>query len=69
MQIQYGFITLRPKDCRHMTTEFKFCRSQRSTLWKVSCVGTPKFLAQARKAIRREYNGIYRRHSTNYKDN
>lgn len=43
-------LTLRPSDCKQMTTELRFCRSQRSTLWKVSCVGTPKFLAHSRKA-------------------
>lgn len=43
-------LTLRPKDWMQMTTEFKFCLSQRSTLWNVSCVGTPKFLAHSKKA-------------------
>lgn len=45
--------TFRPSDCRHMTTEFKFCRSHRSTLWNVSCGGTPSCLAWSRKAERR----------------
>jgi len=43
-------LTLRPSDCRQITTEFRFWRSHRSTLWKVSWVGTPKFLAHSRKA-------------------
>lgn len=46
----FNVYTFRPKDCRQITTEFRFWRSQRSTLWNVSCTGTPKFLAVSRKA-------------------
>uniref|UniRef100_A0A182J6J0 Uncharacterized protein n=1 Tax=Anopheles atroparvus TaxID=41427 RepID=A0A182J6J0_ANOAO len=41
---------LRPSDCRQMTTELRFCRSHRSTLWNVSCGGTPNLIAASRKA-------------------
>lgn len=42
--------TFLPKDWMQMTTEFKFCLSQRSTLWNVSWVGTPNFWAHPKKA-------------------
>lgn len=40
-----------PRDCKQMTTEFKFCLSHRSTVWKVSCAGTPISLATSRKQL------------------
>lgn len=44
-------LTLRPSDCRQITTEFRFWRSHRSTLWNVSCGGTPSCFAWSRKAV------------------
>lgn len=46
-----GTCTFLPRDCKQMTTEFRFCLSQRSTVWKVSCAGTPNPLAASRKAF------------------
>jgi len=43
--------TFLPRDCKQITTEFKFCLSQRSTVWKVSCGGTPNDFAASRKAF------------------
>lgn len=44
-------VTLRPRDWMQITTEFRFCLSHKSTVWKVSCAGTPKVLAASRKAL------------------
>ena len=46
----FKLLTFLPKDCKQMTTEFKFCRSQRSTDWNVSWTGTPKAFAASRNA-------------------
>jgi hypothetical protein len=46
-----GDATFLPKDCKQMTTELRFCLSQRSTVWKVSWAGTPRSLAASRKAL------------------
>lgn len=43
--------TFLPRDCKQITTEFRFCLSQRSTVWKVSCGGTPNDFAASRKAF------------------
>lgn len=43
-------LTFLPRDCKQMTTEFKFWRSHKSTDWKVSCTGTPKAVAAAKNA-------------------
>lgn len=45
------YCTFLPRDCKQITTEFRFCLSQRSTVWKVSCAGTPNALAASRKAF------------------
>lgn len=34
-----------------MTTEFKFCRSHKSTVWKVSWAGTPMSFTTSRKQL------------------
>lgn len=44
-------LTFLPRDCRQMTTEFRFCRSHKSTVWKVSWGGTPRILAASRKTL------------------
>lgn len=43
-------LTLRPNDCKQITTEFKFWRSHKSTDWNVSWFGTPKALACSKNA-------------------
>lgn len=45
------YCTFLPRDCKQITTEFRFCLSQRSTVWKVSCAGTPNAFAASRKAF------------------
>lgn len=48
----YIFIyTFLPRDCKQITTELRFCLSQRSTVWKVSWAGTPNVLAASRNAL------------------
>lgn len=43
--------TFLPRDCKQITTEFKFCLSQRSTVWKVSWAGTPMARAASKNAL------------------
>lgn len=43
--------TFLPRDCKQITTELRFCLSQRSTVWKVSWAGTPNVLAASRNAL------------------
>lgn len=44
-------LTFRPKLCKQITTEFRFCLSHKSTVWKVSWAGTPNCLAASRNAL------------------
>jgi hypothetical protein len=44
-------LTFLPNDCKHITTEFKFWRSHKSTDWNVSWDGTPIFMATAKKLL------------------
>lgn len=50
-ELFFAKITFLPRDCRQITTEFKFCLSQRSTVWKVSWAGTPRALAASKNAL------------------
>lgn len=43
--------TLRPSDCRQVTTELRFCLSHRSTVWNVSWAGTPMARAVSKKLL------------------
>lgn len=49
IKLQCDF-TFLPSDCKQITTEFKFWRSQRSTVWNVSWTGTPKPFAASKNA-------------------
>lgn len=44
-------LTFRPKLCKQITTELRFCLSHKSTVWKVSWAGTPNCLAASRNAL------------------
>lgn len=44
-------LTFLPNDCKHITTEFKFWRSHKSTDWNVSWEGTPIDMATAKKLL------------------
>lgn len=55
----FPYHTLRPSDCRQMTTELRFWRSHRSTLWNVSCGGTPNCLAWSKKAVCAKRNNYF----------
>lgn len=44
-------LTFLPNDCKQITTELRFCLSQRSTVWNVSCGGTPSCLAASKNAL------------------
>ena len=51
LEFHIGALTLRPRACRQMTTLWRFCCSQRSTVWKSSSEVTPRVLAAARKLL------------------
>lgn len=40
-----------PRDCKQMTTELRFCRSHKSTVWNVSWAGTPRSFAASKNAF------------------